>query len=94
MILTRYNQRPFKSEAVKVRHCLPWSSQMVIPYVPSCWVVFPVTSSRRWSMLQDEWHPQLCYGTPSRLLPWKCWSFPFTSCCLLLNAHIHTRQQT
>ena len=42
MIFMRYNGRPFRSEAVKVRRCLRWSSQTVIPYVPSCWVVFPV----------------------------------------------------
>ena len=42
MIFMRYNGCPFKSEAVKVRRCLRWSSQTVIPYVLSCWVVFPV----------------------------------------------------
>jgi len=42
MIFMHYNGSPFESEAVKVRHCLHWYSQTVIPYIPSCWVVFPV----------------------------------------------------
>jgi len=42
MIFMGYNRCPFKSEAVKVRRCLCWYSQKVIPYIPSCWVVFPV----------------------------------------------------
>ena len=53
MIFMRYNGRPFRSEAVKVRRCLRWFSQTVIPYVPSCWVVFPVYANLR-TMSMDK----------------------------------------
>ena len=48
----RYNGCPFNSEAVKVCRCLRWSSQTVIPYVLSCWVVFPVFAV--WNLFQNN----------------------------------------